>query len=151
MKSLTKIVLAVFTLGVISLPCYAETVTKTTTTTTVRTNAPIYMGPVQEIELYELTLADFEYLAGDKPNSASINFDAYQNELKQPKPNPNLVLYKMKIMDRDLTLANFQGADVSPELARARYQEYTRINPIPVDGRNVRYVYVYHAPIAHIV
>lgn len=150
MKSLTKIVLAVFMLGVVSSACYAaDMVTKTTTTvTTARTNAPIYTGPVQEIELLELTLADFEYLANNNPAEASTQYVEYQNQLKNPKPNPDLVLYKMKITDRDLTLANFQGVNVSPELAQARYQEYLRLNPTPVDGRSVRYAYVYHTPVA---
>lgn len=152
MKSLTKIVLAAFTLGIVSLPCYAETVTKTTTTvtTTIRTDAPIYMGPVQEVELQELTFADFQGIAS-KPASAMDLYNEYLRELKQPRPNPTLVPYKMKITDRDLALADFQGVNVSPELAQARYEAYLRMNPIPVEGQNVRYVYVYHTPITRVI
>lgn len=152
MKSIAKIVLAAFTLGVVSLPCYADTMTKTTTTTvtTIRTDAPIYMGPVQEVELQELTLSDFQQIATN-PAAAGWLYSDYRRELRQPKPNSTLVPYKMKITDRDLTLADFQGVNVSLELAQARYQEYLRINPIPIDGGNVRYVYVYHTPITRLV
>ena len=149
MKSVAKIVLAAFTLGVMSLPCYADTVTKTTTTvTTIRTNAPIYMGPVQEMELQELTLQDFQKIAAD-PATAEQLYNEYQTVLKQPKPNPDLIPYKIKIKNRDLILDDFQGVNVSPELAQARYQEYLRNTPIESneDGHNVRYVYVYHTPI----
>ena len=153
MKPLAKIILAAFTLGVVALPCYADTVTKTTTTiTTLRTSAPIYMGPVQETELQELTLQDFQKIAAD-PTSAEQLYNEYQRELKQLKPNPDLVPYKIKIEDRDLTLADFQGVNVSPELAQARYEEYLRSTPIEAneDGQNVRYVYVYHTPITRAV
>jgi hypothetical protein len=154
MKSPAKLILAAFTLGVVTLPCYADTVTKSTTTTvtTLRTNAPIYMGPVQEMELQELTLQDFQQIAAD-PAAAEQLYSDYQRVVKQPKPNQDLVPYKIKIKDRDLTLADFQGANVSEELAQARYQEYLRSTPIEsnVDGQNVRYVYVYHAPIARAV
>lgn len=148
MKSLAKIILAAFALAGVSLPCYAKTVTNTSTTViTIRENAPIYMGPVQEVELLELTLADFEYLAGGNAATALTQYNYYQNELRQPRPNPNMVPYKMKITDRDLTLGDFQGVNVSPELAQARYQAYLQVTPIPTDGRNVRYVYTYHTPI----
>ncbi|MFA5167085.1 MAG: hypothetical protein WC530_00985 [Candidatus Omnitrophota bacterium] len=152
MKSLAKIILATFTLGIVSLPCYADTVTKATTTITLRTNAPIYMGHVQETELQELTLQDFQQIAAD-PTSAERLYNEYQKELKQLKPNPNLVPYKIKIENRDLTLADFQGGIVSRELAQARYQEYLRSTPMEAgeDGQNVRYVYVYHTPITRAV
>ena len=153
MKSLAKIVLAAFALGVVSLPCYADTVTKTTTTvTTIRTNAPIYMGPVQETELQELTLQDFQQIAADLATAEQL-YSEYQKMLKQPKPNPDLIPYKIKIKGRDLTLADFQGVNVSLELAQARYQEYLRSTPIEsnADGQNVRYVYVYHTPITRAV
>ena len=153
MQALVKIVLAALMLGVVSLPCYADTVTKTTTTvTTIRTNAPIYMGAVQEIELQELTLQDFQQIAAD-PATAEQLYSEYQRVLKQPKPNPDLIPYKIKIKNRDLILADFQGVNVSPELAQARYQDYLRITPIESneDGHNVRYVYVYHTPITRAV
>ena len=122
MKSFTKMVLAAFVMTALTLPCYADTVTKTTTTTTttLRTNAPIYYGPVQDRELQELTLADFQWLA-TKPVTATQLFNDYQRELKQPRPNPTLVPYKLKITDHELTLTDFQGTDVSPELAQSRY------------------------------
>ncbi|PIR00540.1 MAG: hypothetical protein COV66_06080 [Nitrospinae bacterium CG11_big_fil_rev_8_21_14_0_20_45_15] len=150
MNTLTKIVLGVLALAVVSFPGYAETVTKDTTTiiTVIRQDAPIYMGAVKEIELTELALADFNYLAKGDTRAAALQYAEYQNELKKPRPNPNLVLYKMKVMDRDLVLADFQGADVSPELAQARYQEYLKVTPIPEQGPNVHFVYVYHAPTA---
>ena len=148
MNSITKMVLAAFTLSILSLPGYADTVTETTTTvTTIRTTAPIYTGPVQVTELQELTLEDFKELNASKPMVANDAFQKYQIELKEAIPNETLVLYKMKISDRDLVLADFQGVNVSPELAQARYQEYLRLNPITIDGRNVRFVYVYHTPI----
>ncbi len=152
MKSHEKIVLAVLMLGMTVSPCYAETVTKTTTTvTTIRTDAPIYMGPVKsEVELQELTLEDFQQLV-PKTITAAQAFNEYKNELNQPRPNPTLVLYKMKISERDLDLADFQGVNVSPELARARYSEYMRMNPIPLEGPRVRYVYVYHTPLMRAV
>lgn len=153
MKSHVKIVLGVFMLGMTALPCYADTLTKTTTTTTVTTireDAPIYMGPVQEIELRELTLADFQQLVV-KPITAAQQFNEYKRELNEPRPNPAKVLYKMKITERDLTLADFQGVGVPQNLAQARYNEYLRMNPIPVDGPVVRYVYVYHTPLPRVV
>ena len=153
MKPLTKIILAAFTLGIVSLPCYAGTVTKTITTIIpIRTSAPIYMGPVQEKELQELTLQDFKQIAAD-PTSAEQLYNEYQKELKQLKPNPNLVPYKIKIKNHDLTLADFQGGIMSLELAKARYEEYLRSTPIEAnkDGQKVRYVYVYHTPITRAV
>ena len=152
MKALTKMVFTVFTVGVASFPAYADTVTKTTTTvTTMRTGAPIYVGPVQQVELQELTLKDFEYLTGSKPIAAWKRYNEYKNELSQPRPNSNLVPYKMRITDRNLTLADFQGVHVPAELAQARHQEYLRINPITTEGRNARFVYVYHTPITRTV
>ena len=149
MNTLTKIVLASLMAGIVSMPCYADTVTKTTTTvTTIRTDAPIYMGPVTNIvELKELTLEDFQQFGATKPSAAFQQFQEYQAELKQPKPNPTLVPYKMLIADRDLMIADFEGFHVSPELAQARYQEYLRMNPVAVNGRNARYVFVYHTPV----
>ena len=153
MKSHSKIVLAAFLLGVTALPCYADTLTKTTTTTTVTTireDAPIYMGPVREIEMRELTLLDFQQLVV-KPITAAQQFNEYKRELSEPRPNTALVLYKMKITERDLNLSDFQGANVSQNLAQARYNEYLRMNPVPVDGPAVKYVYVYHTPLPRIV
>jgi len=152
MNSLTKIVLTAFMAAVVSSPCYADTVTKTTTTvTTIRSDAPIYTGPVQEVELIELTLRDFKRLSGSKPIIARQYYNEYQRELKQPKPNATLVPYKMKIIDRDLVLADFQGVNVSPELAHRRHHEYLRTNPVQIDGQSVRYVYVYHTPVVQLV
>lgn len=148
MKSITKMFLAVLTLGVISLPVYADNVTETTTTvTTIRTDAPIYMGPVQEIELRELTLVDFQHIA-TKPATAMELFNNYKEELNRPRPNSTLVPYKMKITDRVLGLADFQGGGVSQELATARYHDYLREDS--PEGKNVHYVYIYHTPIARL-
>lgn len=147
MNLLSKTFLVAFVLVITGISSYADTVTKTTTVTTIRTNAPIYYGPVQDRELLELTLEDFQGLLASKPMVAMDEYRKYKNELSQPQPNDTKVLYKIKIVDRDLTLADFQGADVSPELAQARYNEYLRMNPVPVDGENVRYVYVYHTPV----
>ena len=148
MKSLAKIALTVFTLGIMTLPGFADTVTETTTTvTTIRTDAPIYMGPVQNVgELQELTLEDFQRF-GTKPSASFDLFQEYQEELRNPGPNSPMVIYKMRIVDRDLVLADFQGSNVLPELAQARYQEYLKVDPTPMDGRNVRYVFVYHTPL----
>lgn len=147
MKTLTRIAFTAAMIGIFASPSYAETVTKTTTTvTTIREDAPIYMGPVNESELQELTLADFQQF-GNKPIAAMTLYNEYKQELNQPKPNPTRVLYKIKITDRNLVLMDFQADNVSPQLAQARYNEYLRLNPVSVDGQNVRYVYVYHSPI----
>lgn len=149
MNTLVKSILATFMLGIVSLPGYADTVTTTTTRTVtiIRSDAPIYMGPVQDVTTLErLTLEDFQRF-GTKPSAAFDQFQEYKQALENTDPNAEPVIYKMKIVDRELTLADFQGTGVSPELAQARYQEYVRTNPIPMDGKNVRYVYVYHSPI----
>lgn len=150
MRLLTTIVLAAFATAMVPAPGFSDTVTKTTTTvTTIRDDAPIYVRPVENAGgLEELTLEDFQrYGANTSP--ALQQFQAYQEELRQPSPNTTEVIYKMKVVDRELTLADFEGFHVTPELARARYQEYQRMNPIPIDGRNARYVFVYHAPVVN--
>ncbi len=149
MKTLTKIIFAAFIAAVVSMPCYADTVTKTTTTitTTFRSDAPIYTGSVLNVaELEELTLEDFQRF-GTKPSAAFDAYQEYQQELKEPRPNPTLVIYKMKVIDRDLTFADFQGPNESLELANARFQEYLRATAFPFNGKNARYVYIYHTPV----
>lgn len=150
MKVIKILVFTAISLGVMTLPSFADTVTETTTTvTTIRTDAPIYMGPVQDVELMELTLSDFQFIA-TKPSSAFQLYNDYQREIGESSPNPTLVPYKMKITDRTLVLADFQGTDVSQELAQARYNAYLQTNPTPIDGQSIRYVYVYHTPIARL-
>jgi hypothetical protein len=146
MTSFTKLITMSVLLGVMLSPCYADTVTQTTTTTTtIRNDAPIYTGPVQVTHLEELSLEDFQGLLASKPVVAMDEYREYKNSLDDPNSPP--VLYKLKIVDRDLTVADFQGVNVTPDLAQARYEAYMKTQPVDLDGEKARYVYVYHRPI----
>ena len=71
------------------------TTTKTVTTTRFSDTAPIYAGPVEEAELQELTLADFQRF-GTKPVAAWDDFREYQKQGEDPA-NTEPRLYKMKV------------------------------------------------------
>jgi hypothetical protein len=123
----------------------ADTVT-TTTTTTIRTDAPIYAGPVENVTVLEpLTLEDFQTF-GTKPPAAFEEYQEYKRDLDDRGPDAVPILYKMRV-ERTLTAADFQGPGVSPELAQARYEDYLRSKPVHYQGREGRYVFVYHLPV----
>ena len=129
MKTLTKIAFTAFLAATLPFAAYADTITTTTTVTTFRTNAPIYMGTVENTALLEpLTLEDFQNF-GTKPAAAFQEYQDYKLKLKNSGPDAQVVPYKMKA-DRTLTIADFQGVNVSPELAQERYENYMRVTPI---------------------
>lgn len=151
MNSSLKVFFGVFALAmaVAIQPLFADKVTTTTTTTktvTIREDAPIYVGPVVEAELEELTLQDFQQF-GTKPPAAFDQYQEYKQEINDPA-NTEPQLYKMKVT-RELTLADFQGSGISPKLAEVRYQAYLSGRPVEVGG--TYYVYVYHTPIVRVV
>ena len=112
---------------------------------TLREDAPVYTGPVQDENLEELTVEDFEEF-GTEVDMPAEQYRQYKKGLEQPVPG-SLVLYKMKIVDRDLTLNDFLGFNVPEKLSEARYDGYLNMNPVTVDGRTIHYVYVYHSPL----
>ena len=112
---------------------------------TLREDAPIYSGPVQEGDLEELTLEDFGAF-GVNPEDPQEQYRQYREALKQATPDSQ-VLYKMRIVDRDLSLSDFFAFNASEKLSQARYDGYLTMNPVTVDGRTIRFVYVYHSPI----
>ena len=112
----------------------------------LRSDAPIYTGPVEEGDLEELTVEDFE-LFGDESDMPVEQYRQYKKFLQQPSSGSR-VLYKMRIVDRDLALEDFLGVDIPEKLSEARYDGYLNMNPVTVDGRTIHYVYVYHSPLA---
>lgn len=141
MKTSAKLFVVVSMLGILSAPVYADVVTTTTTkTVTVRNEAPIYYGPVVEAELEELTIGDFQVLVSN-PSQAFDEFREYKKELNDPNARH---LYKMKV-NRVLTLADFQGEGVSPEVAQIRYNTY--LDAREAEAGDSSYVYVYHTPV----
>ena len=111
----------------------------------LRDDAPIYTGPVQEGDLEELTADDYEKFGSDA-DSPEEQYRQYQKVMEHPV-SESLVLYKMRVVDRDLALEDFLGFDVPEKLSEARYNEYLSMNPDTVDGRTIHYVYVYHSPL----
>jgi hypothetical protein len=111
-------------------------------------DAPIYMGPVQEGDLEDLALDDFEAF-GMPSVIPEEQYRRYNEILDAPPPNVR-VPYRMKVIDRDLTQEDFFGFNVTEELSAARYQAYVSMNPETVDGQTLHYVYVYHAPLPRV-
>ena len=114
----------------------------------LQNEAPIYMGPVQEGDLEALTLDDFEAF-GIGSVIPEEQYRQYKKVLALPPPGIR-VPYRMMVVDRDLTLEDFFGFNVSEELSEARYEGYLSMNPSTVDGQTIHYAYVYHAPSARI-
>ncbi|MBI3312612.1 MAG: hypothetical protein HYZ83_00065 [Candidatus Omnitrophica bacterium] len=140
---------AVLMAPALTLPVYADIVKETitsVTTITVKDDTPIYTGPVVEAELEKLTLEDFQRL-GTKPTIAWDQFRQYQKEGQDPN-NMKPRLYKMKVT-RDLTLVDFQGAEVNPELAKVRYESY--VTAYKARPGEPYYVYLYHAPVVRTI
>ena len=139
--------LAVFMTAIGPLACYAKSLPESTNPgITLRTDAPIYTGPVQEGDLEELTVEDYEEF-GVEPEVPEDQYRQYLKVLEQPAPGIQ-VPYKMRIVDRDLAVEDFYGFNVPEELSEARYNEYLSMNPVTVDGRTIHYVFVYHRPLA---
>lgn len=135
------------------LTCYADPETENTESSgadiKLRSEAPVYTGPAQEGDLKELTVEDFEAF-GDESESPKDQYRRYRNMLEEGVLGAP-VLYRLRIIDRDLALDDFQGFGVSEELAQARYDGYLSMIPATADGRTIHYVYVYHRPLARTV
>jgi hypothetical protein len=114
--------------------------------TILRDDAPIYSGPVEEGDLETLTAEDFAEFSADEFALPEVQYRQYLKALENPAPG-SLVLYKMRIVDRDLAPEDFFGFDVPEELAQARYEGYRGMNPVTADGHTIHYVYVYHRPV----
>jgi hypothetical protein len=128
------------------LTCYADPATEgPVPDINLRDDAPIYKGPVEEADLEALTADDYESFGTNQEESWKP-YDQYRKVLKDPPPGI-LLPYRMKIVDRDLTLDDFVGIDVPEDLATARYQSYCDMDPDTVDGRTIHYVFVYHRPL----
>jgi hypothetical protein len=132
--------LMVLLFGALSGPAFA-----TDADIYLRKDAPIYTGPVDEGDLEELTVDDFESF-GIAPEVPWDQYRRYQKILAEPASGIQ-VPYRMRVVDRDLTQEDFLGFDVSEELAEARYNNYLDMIPVAVDGRTIHYVYVFHSPI----
>jgi len=130
--------------------CYAEdpAAENASSDIVLQNEAPIYMGPVQEGDLEALTLDDFEAF-GIGSVIPEEQYRQYKKVLALPPPGI-CVPYRMKVIDRDLTLNDFFGFNVSEELSEARYEGYLSMNPDTVDGQTIHYAYVYHAPITRV-
>lgn len=111
----------------------------------LREDAPVYSGPVQEGDLEALALDDFEAF-GDQAFIPEEQYRKYQKVLADP-PAGIQVPYRMKVIDRDMTLEDFFGFNVSEELSNARYESYVSMNPETIGGRTIHYAYVYHSPL----
>jgi len=161
------ILLAIFTAASVPLTCYADSETDDPGSTentanvespentqssnpgiTLRDDAPIYAGPVEDGDLEPLTQADFEAFGAD-PDSPEDQYLQYQKTLQRPAPGI-LVPYKMKIESSDLAVDDFFGFNVSEDLSRARYESFLNMTPVVIDGRTVQYVFVYHSPLDRI-
>lgn len=143
MKKLFSLVLMLGLMAGLPFPASAGTVT--TTTTTIRTDAPFYYGPVDAVLLEPLALEDFQRF-GTKPPAAFEQYQQYKQDLDNVSPDSHPKLYKMTV-ERELTVADFSGPGISPDLAQARYEDYKGSEPVELNGRKVRYVYVYHTMI----
>lgn len=132
-----RVVLAITATVLVMAPAFAAD-----QSVSLREDAPIYTGLVQEGDLEELTLEDFQAF-GVEPQDPEDQYRQYRKVLDEATPETQ-VLYKMRIVDRDLAPDDFLGFNVSAELAQARYDAYLTMEPVTVDGRTVHYVYVYH-------
>ena len=112
---------------------------------TLRNEAPIYSGQVQEGDLEELTASDFEVF-GNPAETPAEQYRQYQKALEQSTPGI-LVPYKTKVDSDDLAADDFHGFGVTEDLAETRYQAYLNMAPVSVEGREAHYVYVYHSPL----
>lgn len=147
--------LKALTLGVILMAasglwvCYADPSTESAENTgpgiALRTAAPVYTGPIEEGDLEELTPEDFERFGSESANPVE-QYQQYREMLGQPSPGM-MVPYRMRIVDRDLTLEDFFGFNVPAEVSQARYDGYLDMNPETADGHTIHYVYVYHEPL----
>ena len=110
----------------------------------LRREAPVYTGPSQEGDMEELTVEDFENfgLEDDAINTSYTGNRWPWGVLGAPVP------YRLRIVDRDLSLDDFLGDDVPEELAEARYAGYLTMTPATFDGRTIHCVYVYHRPLS---
>jgi hypothetical protein len=111
----------------------------------LRDDAPVYAGPVDEGALEELTAADFAAF-GPEDAIASEQYRRYRKALEQAGPG-TLFPYKMKITGRELTLDDFSGDGVPAQLAEARYDAYNDMEPVTFEGETTHFVYVYHRPL----
>jgi len=148
-RGLLKRVVFLVMIMVESMPlgCYADSSAENVDPGIIlRDDAPIYTGPLQEGDLRELTVKDYEEF-GNEPESPQDQYRQYRKVLEQPAPGM-LVPYKMRIVDRDLAADDFYGFGVSQELSEARYNAYLDMIPATVDGRTIHYVYVYHRPLS---
>ena len=68
----------------------------------LRRDAPVYMGPYEEGDLEELTVADFGEF-GTQPQAPQDQYRQYKKMLEHPSPGVQ-VPYRLKIVDRDLAL-----------------------------------------------
>ncbi|MDD5226068.1 MAG: hypothetical protein PHV97_02655 [Candidatus Omnitrophica bacterium] len=146
------IVAAILMMASGSLFCLAASLPESTENAdagvALQNDAPIYSGPYETGDLEELTAEDFEAF-GVEPEDPQDQYRQYRKMLEQP-PAGILVPYKLRIVDRDLTLDDFFGFNVSTELSQARYDGYLTMNPATADGHTIRYVYVYHSPVERI-
>ena len=142
------VLFAVFMTAGVPLTCYADdpAAENAGSGIALQDDAPIYMGPVQEGDLEELELDDFEAF-GIGSVIPGEQYRQYQKVLAEPPPGIR-VPYRMRVVDRDLTLNDFFGFNVPEELSEARYEGYLSMNPDTVDGRTIHYAYVYHSPLA---
>ena len=113
----------------------------------LRREAPVYTGPSQEGDMEELTVEDFENFGLEDDASPKDQYLLYRKSLAlgvlgAPVP------YRLRIVDRDLSLDDFLGDDVPEELAEARYAGYLTMTPATFDGRTIHCVYVYHRPLS---
>lgn len=146
MKTILKAGLIALMAAMVPVTGYADTVTKTVTTISIRTDAPIYTGVVEDVKLLEpLTLEEFQNF-GTKPAAAFQQYQEYKQKIENPTPDTGALPFKMKVY-RPLTLADFQEAGIPVEVAQARYDTYLRAVPIRENDKDVRYVYVYHTPV----
>ncbi len=143
--SLPAIVLAVSGMCI----CFAGPVTEAAEDSganiALRSEAPIYAGPFEEGDLEPLSVEDFEEF-GIEPQSPQDQYRQYRTMLERGVLGAQ-VPYRLRIVDRDLTLQDFVGIDVPEDVAEARYNGYLDMVPTTVDGRTVHYVYVYHRPL----
>lgn len=113
----------------------------------LRRDAPVYMGPYEEGDLEELTVADFGEF-GTQPQAPQDQYRQYKKMLEHPSPGVQ-VPYRLKIVDRDLALEDFLGFGVPQDVAEVRYSGYLDMVPDTENGHTVHYVFVYRRPLSH--
>ncbi len=146
MKTITNIALTAFLAAAMPFAAYADTKTTTTTTTTMlRPDVPVYTGVIEDVKVLEpLTLEDFQTF-GTKPSAQFDLYQEYARKIENPTEEMNPVPYKMR-MERQLTITDFQAPYVTAEVAEQRYKVYASTQPAVINGRDGRYVIVYHTP-----